>query len=842
MDERWEQVKQILHEAVELPEAERGAFVSKVAGTDPELAAEIESLLASFSEAEEFLEEAPVQLGGFGDALEGRWIGDYHIQRLIARGGMGSVYEATKEVDGFPMRVALKIIRFAHTSPYMLRRFRLERQILARLQSEYILRMIDGGVTQDGLPYLVTEFLEGQSLQEWLEEKQPKLRERLELFSRICEGVATAHRSLIVHGDLKPSNILVTPQGVPKLLDFGIARLMKSQEDEDDGARTVTMAPALTPWWASPEQLRGEPLSIDCDCYELGRVLFFLLTGKTPFDFSGMGTNQIVEHLRRHVPPKPSEMSGKPEIEDDLDNITRKALEYEPELRYRSADALADDIRRHLEQRPVSARPYTMRYRFTKFVKRNKGLVLTAAIALVTVLGAIGVALYQANQARISYESARQRYEQLRRLANSLVLDTDDALVQLQGATPVRAKLVRNALQYLDELSRQEGDDPQLKEELAAAYEKIGDIQGRPGSQNLGMTAAALDSYRKAEAIREGLRQATKDPKEFLAINERLATTYARLSASLRAIGDSQGSLQYERKALGIRERLYQNEPDNLQRKRALASSLTTLSGSLSQLADWPGVLETRREALKMYEEIAAADPNHRGDQRSLAVALIRMGSIEMHEKHMEEGLAHYRRAVEIEEKMLALDPKNVQYQLSKAWADSNLGLAFSRVGKYAEALDMYDRAQKIFLDVVKADEKDVRAKTLLNASRAHMSKTLTAMGRAREGLQLGLLTLEERERLSRINPSNAGALGEVGESHFAVGLAHAALGEKAKALESYNAGLRILRMLKNEGRDNAAMGEDMVEIEAAIRKAGGSVPVEVRPAANEPAPTPKAR
>jgi tetratricopeptide (TPR) repeat protein len=259
-------------------------------------------------------------------------------------------------------------------------------------------------------------------------------------------------------------------------------------------------------------------------------------------------------------------------------------------------------------------------------------------------------------------------------------------------------------------------------------------------------------------------------------------------------------------------------------------------------LADWPGVLETRREALKMYQEIAAADPNHRGDQRSLAVALIRIGSIEMHEKHMEEGLAHYRRAVEIEEKMLALDPKNVQYQLSKAWADSNLGLALSRVANYGEALGMYDRAQKIFLDVVKADEKDVRAKTLLNASRAHMSKTLTAMGRAREGLQLALLTLEEREKLSRINPSNAGALGEVGESHFALGLAQAALGENAKALESYNAGLRILRMLKNEGRDNAAMGEDMVEIEAAIRKAGGSVPVEVRPDANAPAPTPKAR
>jgi tetratricopeptide (TPR) repeat protein len=823
--DRWEQVKQILHEAVELPESERSAFVNKVAGTDPSLAAELESLLASFSEAEEFLEEAPVQLGGFGDALEGRWIGDYHIERLVARGGMGSVYQASKEVDGFPMRVALKIIRFANTSPYLLRRFRLERQILARLQSEYILRLIDGGVTQDGLPYLVTEYLEGQNLQEWLEEKRPRLRERLELFIKICEGVSTAHRSLIVHGDLKPSNILVTGNGVPKLLDFGIARLMKSQEDDEDGARTITMAPALTPWWASPEQLRGEPLSIDCDCYELGRVLFFLLTGKTPFDFSGMSTSQIVEHLRRHVPPKPSEMSGNPDIEDDLDNITRKALEYEKDQRYRSADSLAEDIRRHLDSRPVSARPYTLRYRFSKFVRRNKGLVLTATIAVIAVMGALGLALYQAHLARQNYDSARQRYEQLRRLANSLVLDTDDALVQLQGATPVRAKLVKSALQYLDELSRQEADDPKLKEELAAAYEKIGDIQGRPGSQNLGMTAAALDSYRKAEAIREGLRKTTKDAKEFQAINEHLATTYARLSAALRAMGDAQGSLQYERKSLGIRERLYQDDPANLPRKRALASSLTTLSGSLSQLADWQGVLETRREALKLYEEIAAADQNHRGDQRSLAVALIRMGSIEMHEKQMDAGLAHYRRAVEIESQMLALDPTNVQYRLSKAWADSNLGLALARVGRYPEAIEQYQRAQDVFQSVVKADDKDVRARTLLNASRANHAKALTAMGRAQEGFALAQKALDEREKLSRLNPANAGALGEVGESHFAVGLAYAALGQRAKAIESYNAGLRILRILKNEGRDNAAMGEDILEIEAALKKVGAPVP-----------------
>jgi non-specific serine/threonine protein kinase/serine/threonine-protein kinase len=842
VQERWARVKEILHEAVELPEGERSAYVQKAAGTDESLALEVESLLESFRDAEDFLEEAPVQLGGFGDALEGRWIGEYRIQRLIARGGMGSVYEATKDVDEIPLRVAVKIIRFASTTPYLIRRFKLERQILARLQSEYILRLLDGGVTSDGLPYLVTEFVDGQNLQEWLERSQPSLAERLNLFLRICEGVSTAHRSLIVHGDLRPSNILVTTNGVPKLLDFGIARLMSTQGegDEQDGAMTVTMAPALTPWWASPEQLRGEPLSIDCDCYELGRILFFLLTGKTAFDFSGMGTSQILEHLQREAPPKPSAFSGNNALAGDLDNITRKALEYEAIHRYRSVDALAEDVQRHLDLRPVSARPYTVGYRFERFVRRNRALVLALGCATLAVAGALGVALYQANEARKNYESSQLRNEQLRRLANSLVFETDDSLVQLPGATPVRAKLVRSALQYLDELARQETQDAKLKEELAAAYEKIGDIQGRPGSQNLGLTAASLDSYRKAEAIRESLRRMTKDPKEFQLINERLATTYARISAGLRAVGDTNGGLLYERKALGIRERLYEDNPQDLSRKRALASSLTTLSGSLSQMGDWAGVLDTRREALKMHEELVASNPQERGDRRALALALARMGSIEMHEGNLDSALGRYRRALEIEAKLLAEDPGNVQYQLSYAWAQNNLGGALAKANRLPEAMEEFRRAIQSFTAVVSTDDQDVRGRTLLQTARVNASKSLTRLGRASEGLRMALLALEDRERLSRANVANAGALGEVAEAHFAVGLAQAGLGQNKSAAASYVAAYRILRILQNEGRENFAMREVMAEIAAALARVGGSVPEGLTPDSSSGSPTPK--
>lgn len=839
MDDRWHHIKNLLHQAVELPEAERSAYVNAVAGTDPELAAELESLLASFRDAEEFLEDAPVQFMAPGDALAGRWIDEYKVEKLVAQGGMGSVYEAIKEVEGYPLRVAIKIIRFASNNPYMVRRFRLERQILARLQHEYIVRLLDGGITSDGMPYLVTEYVEGQQLQEWMEDRQPTLTGRLHLFVRICEGVAAAHRSLIVHGDLKPSNILVTPAGVPKLLDFGIARLMKSQaeSEEQDGSTTLTMAPALTPWWASPEQLRGEPLSISCDCYALGRILFFLLTGKQAFDFTGMSTSQILEHLRKETPPRPSQVAADSDLEDDLDNITRKALEFEADQRYRSADALAEDIRLHLDSRPVSARPYTWAYRTRKFVRRNKGVVAGVTSATLAILAALGFAVYQANEASRNYESSQQRYEQLRGLASSLIFEIDDALLQLQGATPVRAQLARSALHYLDQLAREETNDLKLLEELASAYEKIGDIQGRPGSQNLGMIDESLKSYRKAEAIRERLRQTLKDPQEFLLTNEGLANNFSRISAALRAMGDTSTALAYERKALGIREAQYQGNPEDPARIRALASSLTTLSGSLSQIGDWDGVRSTRQEALKLLEQLVSLDPDNRADQRLLALGLARMGSIEMYQGNIEAALDHYRRALEIESRMLSLDPTNVLYQLGKGWAHNNLGVVLVRAGRHQQGLLEYRAARNIFETVIAADEKDARARTLMQTTRVNTANALTEIGRAAQALPLAQMALAERERLAGANPASAGAAGEVAEAHFAVGKALAALRMKAEALESFAAAYEILARLQKQGRDNFAMREDMASIRNAYQALAGKPLAESLPGPNSPAP-----
>ncbi len=815
MKERWDQVKQILHDASELPSASRQTFVHQAANGDPELIAEVESLLLSLDNASEFLEDAPVQLSGFGDSLAGRWIGEYRIEKLIAKGGMGSVYLATKQMDGVPMQVALKLIRYAGDHDYLTRRFRLERQILARLTHENILRLTDGGVSADGLPYIVTEFLDAQNLEHWLTNEQPTLSTRLKVFQRICDGVAYAHRNLIVHGDIKPSNILITRSGIPKLVDFGIARLLSKQDDGEVGSGdlTITMTPALTPWWASPEQLRGEPLSMESDCYALGRILFLLLCGQKPFDFTGLGTQQILDMLRHQPPPKPSSLTGDARIAGDLDNIAVKALEFERDHRYRSVDALSDDIGRHLAMLPVSARPQTWSYRLQKFVRRNKGLVAVVSTASLALLLALGFAFYQARQARKNYESSRERLEQLRALANSLVFEADRELVKLQGATPVRARLVKSALSYLDKMANQDNSDPRMAEELADAYEKIGDIQGQPGATNLGQTAQSLESYRKSEAIREAIRRDAKKAPDFIRASDHLAQIYVRISASLRAVGDVNGGLSYERKALGIRQALFEGDPENLSFKRAMASSLTTLSGSLSQLGDYQGVLETRREALKMHEEIVARDPGEPADLRSLALALARMASIEMHENAIKESLAHYQRALDIDRRLLERDPGNVQFQLSAGWSHANYALILHRMGKAAEALEQYQVSRGLLLRVAQADTRDVRSKTLLETNRVHTAQVLLSLGRVTEALSFAQTALGGRLRLAEQNRSNAGAEGEVAEAYAALGQCYVALRQTAKARESFQTAQQLLEDLIRSERANAAMKDDLASV-----------------------------
>jgi len=391
--EKWAEVERLFKGAAELPPEQRPDFLSREC-PDLDLRQEVASLLDYSGEelaaAGEAIASAAAALGhepNPDERLIGARLGPYRVDAIAGHGGMGAVYRASRDDAEFHQQVAIKLVRAAAESPSTLRRFRQERQILARLSHPNIARLLDGGSTPEGVPYLVMEYIEGEPITAWCERQSLGVEERLRLFLRVCEGVDFAHRDLVVHRDLKPANILVTKDGTPKLLDFGIAKLLDPGAENE--AATLTGLQVMTPDYASPEQVRAEPVSTAADVYALGLILYELLTGKKAQQMSGYTPDAIARVVCHMEPTAPAVL--KPQLAGDLDNIIRMAIRKEPERRYASAGDLARDIQRHLEGRPVIARPDTFTYRTAKFLRRNRIGVAAAALIATSLAGGLAM-------------------------------------------------------------------------------------------------------------------------------------------------------------------------------------------------------------------------------------------------------------------------------------------------------------------------------------------------------------------------------------------------------------------------------------------------------------------
>ncbi|MBS1793237.1 MAG: serine/threonine protein kinase [Acidobacteria bacterium] len=413
--EKWKKVKALLGDVLELDAGKRRGFL-RDSQQDPEVIAEVESLLEFEKASAELMNLAAVDFSrDFFDESEseanpliGQLFGNYRIIRELGQGGMGAVYLAMRADGKFEQRVALKLLKRELNTTALRRRFRQEREILATLEHPNIARLLDAGTTDEGIPFLVMEYVEGSTIARYCEEKQPSLNERLKLFNKVCEAVAHAHRNLIIHRDLKPSNILVTEKGEPKLLDFGISKLLDTENGNENTAATAFAA--MTPEYASPEQIKGEPVTTATDVYSLGVVLYKILTGRHPFELGGRKKSALAETIIETEPTKPSAVFGKRQIKSqsairssqlkgDIDNIVLKALSKEPARRYPTVEQLAFDIWRFIDGLPVAARPATFTYRANKFFRRNKIAVGAALVVFLSLLGGIAVALWQAREA-----------------------------------------------------------------------------------------------------------------------------------------------------------------------------------------------------------------------------------------------------------------------------------------------------------------------------------------------------------------------------------------------------------------------------------------------------------
>jgi hypothetical protein len=511
--ERWIRVKEILAAALETPPLERASLLDTTCGSDIELRREVETLLEFSDEEEGGFIDQPAIADGIAlidqnevDGMIGRVLGRYRVVQFIGEGGTGTVYRAVTDEAGFERSLAVKVLKRGMDSGAALRRFRDETRILARLDHVNIARFHEAGIAADARPYLVMEYLEGTPIHVYCREHNLSVRERVALFIPVCAAVEYSHRNLIIHRDLKASNILVTEAGVPKLLDFGIAKLMDQAITGAEAERTQPADRMLTPDYASPEQLLGEAITTAADVYSLGVLLYELLADRRPLHLAGLPIGEMVRVLETTEIQRPSSVAPVDRLDEvagDLDLIALKAMHRSPDRRYASPEHLAEDLRRHLAGRPVFARPDSPAYRIRKFVSRNRLGVLVGALATMALLVGGVTTVWQSAAASSREEQARKRFQDIRGLANGLLGDLDPALESLPGSTSAREILARKVLGYLDTLSRDSVLDTGLQRDLASAYERLGDILGGTKASNLGDSASALQCMAKALSILE---------------------------------------------------------------------------------------------------------------------------------------------------------------------------------------------------------------------------------------------------------------------------------------------------------------------------------------------------
>ncbi len=738
---------QLFEGASELPEWERESWLRARCGGDEHLVSRVLTLLRADSDAgsASFLEAPPVDaiadaVGSLSDAIEsGRpeGVGPYEIERLLGSGGMGEVYLARRVGGDFEQRVAIKLLRGLPTRE-LIERFGRERRVLASLAHPNIASLIDGGETEQGAPYLVMPYVEGEPIDAHCRSRGLGVREAVELLLPVLDAVGHAHRRLVVHRDLKPANVLVDAEGRPMVLDFGIAKILG-----DPGADvTGTGRQLLTPMYASPEQVRDEPISTAADVFSLGVMLYELLTGAHPWGSDRPGPVELARRICETDPPPPggAKASGTTEARQsqralwaDLDAIVMTALRKEPERRYPSVDRFADDLRRALDGRAVTARPDTISYRASRFVRRHRVAVGGVAIAALALLGGTVVSLWQAGRADAASERyleqltmTETRNAQLRDLTTTLVFDVYDSVSRLDGANPARLTLLESGVTYLDELAQQIGDDPKLAIDLISGYIRLADVQGLRTVGSVGDTAGAMESSAKALAIAHRLQTMPGAPRDAPVL---LAMAQRTQGDLLKATGRFEDALRVYSDGLDAVDRAIARFPDNA-RVHRYAIGLGLQRGSLERRMGRPGdALVSYESAMESIRRVLAIRPDDVETRRDLAIALRRMGDLLLADGRVTEAQPMFSEGMEIFAEFRDADPGNRQHVSSLAIQYERLGDCALRLGDLGEARDRYDSAYRIVEKESQQNPDDMLALERLSIAMEKLADVSEAAG-----------------------------------------------------------------------------------------------------------------
>lgn len=731
----WAEIDDIFQAALEAPPEERAALLDHLCDGRQPLRHEVESLLEAHDSSSHFLRTmAPLELMEACDHVDvGSVLGAYRLIEEIGHGGMGAVFLAERTDGAFAHRVAIKVMRGALADRDAARRFQAERQILASLNHPSIVTLIDGGTTPGGQPYLVMEHVQGQPIAQWLRERHAPLEARLRLFRQVCSAVHLAHQHGVVHRDLKPANILVTNDGVPKVLDFGVAKLL--ERPGADATVTSLMGP-LTPNYASPEQLRGLAVTTASDVYSLGVLLFECLAGTRPYETTGRPVDEVLRQVLEAPVTRPSAAADRPpdeakgsalpypakRLRGDLDAIVLKAMHVEPAQRYASAEEFSDDVARWLGGKPVLAREPSLAYVMRKLAARHRVAAVAIVLAVVGVLTALGAALWQRQIAVRERAAAEQRFDEVRGLTTAMIFKLHDAVAPLPGSTEARKLIVSEALGYLDRLAAGSQRED-VKMELALGYKQVGRVQGDPQSANLGEREPALESFGKALGILATLRDSptmgAKALFETSQINRLVAQT-------LQVLGRTEEALAASREALATAEAALARDPGNTETRRLVASG--HFSMALSE-PDRPAKLLHWLEAERGFEALLAEQPGDPDRLRNVALVNKYVGGhLQVDGKH-DEAEVRYRRAMALDEQRFALAPQNRQVQFDIAIDLANIGSILARKKENAEALRYYERSVAMRERLVENDPKDALARTTLGRVLVTVAKLRHDMG-----------------------------------------------------------------------------------------------------------------
>ncbi len=724
-------LEELFHAAVERPTSERSEFLAQACAGDLELRQALDGLLAAHGRSSTLWRRSAFHLEARGSSFDlcaprlGAYFGPYRIVRRIASGGMSVVYEAVRDDGEYEKRVAIKLVPGAD-DPAGAERFRSERQILAELDHPNIASLLDGGTTSDGLPFLVMEYVDGTPIDRYVQQHGLDTEEKLRIFLEVCGAVDYAHRHLVIHRDLKPANILVMAGGVPKLLDFGIAKLLS------DGTRAASVTvPALTPEYASPEQVLGRKVNISTDVYSLGVMLFVMLAGRLPYPPGENETAELVQAICEREPEWDQSIRG------DLRSILNKALRKQPEHRYLSVEQFASDLRRFCQGLPVTARPDTFLYRAQRFVARRSVPLAAACLILIAVAAGIFATVAQSRR-------AERRFLEVRALAHSFLFDVYDALGTRPGTLPARRLVASRAQQYLDELASDTSNDPDLTRELAESYLRLGVVRGAPYTPNLGDTPGALADYRKAQTLLESL--ASRFPND-PAIERQLSETYRQLSRVLSRRHEWAAALQSMRRALPIAESLARRFPDN-------APDHANLLRTYAYLGEVQENIAFENKSLSGLQQALATSKRSENPFR-VAYALWDLADLTGDKAYYREALDHQLAGLAKARRLAVEQPETNNREL----ADALLSIALSRVkccNDVAGALRDDNEALSAFQKISNAEPQNIEARIDLANGYEGLAAILTLADRPSDALQAHIQALDIYTEVGRADPTNS--------------------------------------------------------------------------------------